>query len=115
MSAASAAPSEKEPVVAEKKKAEDSREALAQPYGITKPEEDDSEHAQTMALRGTLPDVLDPTVPEVDTGNRGDLVGRETNVKPVLLSEVAAKDADERLKANRGEKSGDDLDNGPTA
>ena len=106
----------------------DSREALAQPWGIRVPDADKPEDRQEYdLLRGTLPDVLDPAVPEVDTADRLALASRDTKIKPVLASRVAADAAEAAAKRNEGEdglpervskprglKSGDKAGNGPT-
>lgn len=55
---------------------ENTRARLAQPFGMRKPTEEESKVSETEALRGTLPDVLDPAAPDVKTMDRQAAAGK---------------------------------------
>jgi hypothetical protein len=88
---------------------EDSRERLAQPYGITKPVKKDPATARREALRGTVPDVLDPNLPNVTTGDRV-LLADKPGATPVNAIQRAERDAAAAAARNRGETVSDDAE-----
>lgn len=85
---------------------EDSRERLAQPYGIVNPENADAPAGRDALglIRGTVPDALDPTAPDVTTANRAALAGQPPAAKPVPRSQRALADA--KVEADRNSPPG---------